>query len=160
MEDVITTAQAAGRIAAVLLGDEMEQRFSLGGYEITARRARAKLEQMLLDAGLVAPPEPPPPASETQGATVGPTRADDRPFALVIASGQDEFVLVGQGVGVDFASDRVVVELDAVEEGRFESGQWVPGRLLNGDERLFLLPPDELGAVRIRLLGIPASPVM
>ena len=68
MEDVITTAQAAGRIAAVLLGDEMEQRFSLGGYEVTASNARANLGQMLLDAGLVAPPEPPPPASETHGA--------------------------------------------------------------------------------------------
>ena len=76
----------------------------------------------------------------------------------MIASGRDEFVLVGQGVGVDFASDRVVVELDVVEEGRFQSGQWVPARLLNGDERLFLLPPDELGAVRIRLLCVPATP--
>ena len=32
------------------------------------------------------------------------------------------------------------------------NGTWHPGRALNGDERLFLIPSDEIGAVRISLL--------
>ena len=49
-------------------------------------------------------------------------------------------------------TDGASVEVDSVEEGRFSAGTWVPGRLLNGDERLFVLPADDLGMVRIRLL--------
>jgi hypothetical protein len=74
----------------------------------------------------------------------------------VIAEAEDQFLLVGQGVGLDFSRGADLVEVDSVEEGRFESGRWVPGRALNGDERLFLLPLDGLGTVRIRLLCIPS----
>jgi hypothetical protein len=158
MEDVVTAAQADGRIEGVLLEDgETEQRFRLGGYDVVARNARALLGQMLLDAGVVEPPPPPPPPSETEGAAVGPTPADGRPFGLVIAEAPDQFLLVGQGIGLDFSSDADVVEVDSVEEGRFESGRWLPGRLLNGDERLFVLPADDVAAVRIRLLRRPTE---
>ena len=157
MEDVITAAQAEGRIAGVLLDDgETEQRFPLGGYDVVARNARALLGQMLLDAGVGEPPPPPPPPSETEGSPHGPSPADARPFGLVIAEAEDQFLLVGQGVGLDFSRGADLVEVDSVEEGRFESGRWVPGRALNGDERLFLLPLDGLGAVRIRLLHLPS----
>jgi hypothetical protein len=158
MEDLVTSAQAEGRIAGVLLDEgETEQRFPLGGYDVVARNARALLGQMLLDAGVGEPPPPPPPPSETEGAHVGPTPADGRPFALVIAEADDQFLLVGQGVGLDFSRGNDLVEVDSVEEGRFESGRWVAGRALNGDERLFLLPADDLGAVRIRLLRLPGT---
>jgi hypothetical protein len=157
MEDVITAAQAEGRIAGVLLDDgESEQRFTLGGYAVVARNSRALLGQMLLDAGVGEPPPPPPAPSETEGSPHGPSPADARPFALVIAEAEDQFLLVGQGVGLDFSRGADLVEVDSVEEGRFESGRWVPGRALNGDERLFLLPLDGLGAVRIRLLPLPS----
>jgi hypothetical protein len=157
MEDVITAAQAEGRIAGVLLDDgESEQRFPLGGYAVVARNSRALLGQMLLDAGVGEPPPPPPAPSETDGSPHGPSPADARPFALVIAEAEDQFLLVGQGVGLDFGRGADLVEVDSVEEGRFESGRWVPGRALNGDERLFLLPLDGLGAVRIRLLPLPS----
>lgn len=155
MEDVVTAAQADGRIAGVLLDEAgSEQRFTLCGYDVVARNARALLGQMLLDAGVGEPPPPPPPPSETEGAAVGPTPADTRPFALVIAESEDQFLLVGQGVGLDFSRNAELVEIDSVEEGRFEAGCWVPGRSLNGDERLFILPFDGLGAVRIRLLSL------
>jgi hypothetical protein len=111
---------------------------------------------MLLDAGVGEPPPPPPPPSETDGSPHGPSPADARPFGIVIAEAEDQFLLVGQGVGLDFHRGADMVEVDAVEEGRFDSGRWVPGRALNGDERLFLLPFDGLGAVRIRLLSIPS----
>jgi hypothetical protein len=74
----------------------------------------------------------------------------------VIAEAEDQFLLVGQGVGLDFSWGADLVEIDSVEEGRFDSGDWVPGRALNGDERLFLLPLDGIGAVRIRLLHLPS----
>ena len=48
-----------------------------------------------------------------------------------------------------------VVEVDHVEEGRFDKGQWAPGRALNGDERLFTLPLGQISAVRVRLLSRP-----
>jgi hypothetical protein len=157
MESVITTAQAEGRIAGVLLDDgETEYPFSLGGYDVVARNSRALLGQMLLDAGVGAPPPPPPPLSETEGSPHGPSPADTRPFGLVIVEADDQFLLVGQGVGLDFSRDGDLVEVDSVEEGRFESGSWVPGRALNGDERLFILPFDDLGAVRIRVLHLPS----
>jgi hypothetical protein len=157
MEDVITAAQAEGRIAGVLLDDgESEQSFALGGYAVVARNSRALLGQMLLDAGVGEPPPPPPAPSETDGSPHGPSPGDARPFALVIAEAEDQFLLVGQGVGLDFSRGADLVEIDSVEEGRLESGRWVPGRALNGDERLFLLPLDGLGAVRIRLLALPS----
>jgi len=158
MEDVITAAQAERRIAGVLLEEgETEFAFPLRGYEIVARNARALLGRMLLDAGVGAPPPPPPPPSETDGSPHGPSLADQRPLGILIAEAEDQFLLVGQGVGLDFSRDGVLVEVDAVEEGRFANGEWVPGRALNGDERLFLLPFDGLGAVRIRLLSIPSG---
>ena len=94
---------------------------------IVARNARALLGQMLLDAGVGEPPPPPPPPSETEGSPHGPTPADARPFGLVIAEAEDQFLLVGQGVGLDFSRGTDLVEVDSVEEGRFESGRWVPG---------------------------------
>ena len=106
MEDVVTAAQAEQRIAGVLLEEgETEFAFSLGGYEVVARDARALLGQMLLDAGVGAPPPPPPPPSETDGSPHGPSPADQRPFGLVIAEGEDQFLLVGQGVGLDFSPE-------------------------------------------------------
>jgi beta-galactosidase GanA len=158
MEDVVTAAQAEGRIAGVLLEDgETEQAFSLGGYDVVARNARALLGQMLLDAGVGEPPPPPPPPRETEGAAVGPSPAVARPFGLVLEEAPDTFLLVGQGVGLDFRRGTDLVEVDSVEEGRFEAGRWVPGRVLNGDERLFILPADDIASVRIRLLTIPST---
>ena len=81
---------------------------------------RALLGQMLLDAGVGEPPPPPPPPSETEGSPHGPSPADARPFGLVIAEAEDQFLLVGQGVGLDFSRGADLVEVDAVEEGRFD----------------------------------------
>jgi Domain of unknown function (DUF5597)/Beta-galactosidase len=158
VEDVVTAAQGEGRIEGILLeDDETEQRFALGGYDVVARNAQALFGQMLLDAGVGKPPDPPPPPSETDSATMGPTPADRRPFGLLIAEAPDQFLLVGQGVSLDFSYGTEVIEVDSVEEGRFEFGRWIPGRVLNGDERLSLLPADDIGTVRIRLLHIPGG---
>jgi hypothetical protein len=51
-----------------------------------------------------------------------------------------------------FAAKDQPVELARVEEGQYVDGRWVAGRILNGDERLSVLPADRLGMVRIKLL--------
>ena len=42
-----------------------------------------------------------------------------------------------------------------MQELRFDAGRWSGGRLLNGDERLHVVPIDDLGAARITLLRTP-----
>ncbi|HEY5842524.1 MAG TPA: DUF5597 domain-containing protein [Mycobacterium sp.] len=153
MQDLIASAQAENRIEGILLDENQPQAtFSLGGYDITAQGSRDLIGSMLLDAGVPVPPPPPPAPSEVAGAGIPPQPADQRPFGLIIEMGPDEFLLVGQGVTVNFSQPSSLVELDQATEGHFEGGTWRPGRVLNGDERLYLVPPDNLGAVQIRLL--------
>jgi beta-galactosidase GanA len=50
-------------------------------------------------------------------------------------TGPDEFIGVGKGFRVSFASrNGEQIGIAAVDEGHYESGQWVAGRRLNGDE--------------------------
>jgi beta-galactosidase GanA len=157
MGPVITSAQADGRIAGILLDHgESETTIGLGGYDIVARDAQALIGRLLLDAGLQAPPPPPAPPSETEGTVVASYPGDSRPFGLLIYEADDTFLLAGQGLTLDFFRPDALVEVDHVEEGRFDRGRWRPGRALNGDERLFTLPPGGIGAVRVRLLTRPA----
>jgi hypothetical protein len=157
MQRIITSAQAEGRIAGILLDDgAAEATVDLGGYDIVARDGQALVGRMLLDAGVQAPPPSPPLPSETDGGAVTARPGDSRPFGLLIQEADDTFLVAGQGLAVDFSRPGSVVEVDHVEEGRFDNGEWVPGRSLNGDERLFTLPPGRIGAVRVRLLARPA----
>jgi hypothetical protein len=157
MQDVITAAQAQDRIAGILLDEDgAEASFTLGDLQVVARGTRHLLSRMLLDAG-VEPPPPATPSSETEGPAALPAPADSRPFAILIAEADHGLLLVGQGVTVDFTHDTDLVEIDQAEEGRYSGGRWIPGRVLNGDERLLLLPADGVGAVRIRLLRIATS---
>ena len=79
---------------------------------MTARGSRDLLGRMLLDAGVQPPPPPPPPPSETDGAAGPPAPRDTRPFGLLLAEGDDTFLLVGQGVTVDFSAPGETVEVD------------------------------------------------
>ncbi|AXB80596.1 glycoside hydrolase (plasmid) [Novosphingobium sp. P6W] len=153
MVPVIAAAQAQNRIGAVLLEDgEVSAQMDLGGYNVVARGSQALFSSMLLDAGLQAPPPPPPLPSETEEGGL-PAPGDARPFALVIAEGDDRFLVVGKGVTFDFEKGKDIVELDHVQEGTFDAaGKWVPGRAINGDERLAILPADRIGIARIRLV--------
>jgi hypothetical protein len=152
----ITAAQAEDRIAGILLDDGApDSSFRLGGLDVTARDSRALLGRMLLDAGVQPPPPPPPPPSETEGSAGPPAPRDTRPFGLLLAEGGDTFLLVGQGVTVDFSAPGETVEVDRVEELLLEDGRWIRGRLLDGDERLHVVPLDDLGVVRITLLRTP-----
>ncbi len=152
MDEVIARAQAEGRIAGVLLEDEKPSVIKLGGYTITVQETMGLLKKMLLDVGLQAPPPPQPLPSETEGPDARPAPGDGRSFGFIIAEGSDTFLIVGKGFTADFAKGSTLAEVDRVEEGHFGTQGWQPGRALNGDERLSIVPTNRIGAVRIRLL--------
>jgi beta-galactosidase GanA len=56
-------------------------------------------------------------------------------FGLIMADGSDQFLGAGKGFRVSFTPQSgKPVGIAAVDEGKFEDGNWVPGRRLNGDE--------------------------
>ena len=77
--------------------------------------------------------------------------------ALLIWLGDEDYLLAGQGVTVTVepADGKGRLGFDRVEDGRYEHGQWLPGRRLNGDQthqgRHVRLPPGEVGVQRFRL---------
>jgi hypothetical protein len=159
MAEVIAKAQAEGRIAGILLEDDKPAEVQLAGYGIRIQATQSVLKRMLLDVGVQPPPPPPPLPSETEGPESRPIPGDSRPFGLVIAEGNDSFLLVGKGFTADFSRGSSLAEVDRVEEGRFGASGWTMTRVLNGDERLSIIPMDRLSVVRIRLLPQPqASP--
>lgn len=61
----------------------------------------------------------------------------DSGYGLILSDGPDQFLGVGKGFRVSFASASAGgprVGIASIDEGRFEDGKWVPGRRLNGDE--------------------------
>ena len=82
--------------------------------------------------------------------------------ALLIWLGGEDYLLAGQGVTVTVEPADGPSRLeggrlgfDRVEEGRYENGQWLPGRRLNGDQthqgRHVRLPPGEVAVQKFRL---------
>jgi hypothetical protein len=145
MRELIATKQAEGKMTAVLLEDDKPVVTHFAGYRLTVRPSTAKVQ---LDAGQTAPDSnmPPPP-----GYVLPPDR---RPHALILATGPDEFVIVGSGVLAHFAADSpgpTITEIGWIEEGRFEKERWVPGRRLNGDEGRPFLRGGELGMIKLKL---------
>jgi hypothetical protein len=55
---------------------------------------------------------------------------------LIIQTGQQEFIIAGRALDVFFISidNSMRVAVDAVDEGTFDAGKWIPERRLNGDE--------------------------
>ncbi|MGO8929468.1 MAG: DUF5597 domain-containing protein [Limisphaerales bacterium] len=57
--------------------------------------------------------------------------------ALFIATGPDEYFVVGNGARATFSSNTLgtpLAGIGTVEEGTFVNGRWVPGRWLAGDD--------------------------
>jgi hypothetical protein len=68
-------------------------------------------------------------------------------YALVICAGPDEYFVAGYDVQVTFTPNTPgpeIAGLARVEAGKFVQGQWVPGRILSGDD--ILLDYDLAGA--------------
>ncbi len=63
--------------------------------------------------------------------------ASNKGYGLVIATGPDEFLVGGSGVGIHFSARTPGprhTRILSVEEGRFQDSRWIPGRRMNGDE--------------------------
>ena len=107
----ILEGQAKGTITGVAIDDpNYVEKVQLGGYNLELRILRRW----------------------GSGPTEGPVAA-----GIVISTGPDEFLAVGKGLMVTFATSTPgpdTVGLAAVEEGTFVDGKWIPGRRLNGDE--------------------------
>lgn len=152
MTELIAAAQAEGRIAPVLLDTGGRRELAFDRVRVVVQDGRDLMRTMLLDAGVQAPPAAAEAASETDRGIPAP--ADTRAFGIVIQEGENEFLVVGQNLAVDFAAPGALVEIDSVEAGRFERGTWRPTKVVNGDERLMIVPMDEVGVARIRLLRL------
>lgn len=154
LETEIAEASLRGSISAVVLepGVDVESR-NIDGIDLTARGARTLFRRMLLDAGVNIPDtELQVPDETLQNAQIA-TPGETRPFAL-IAGTDDGFIVVGREVTLDYFAADARVEIDSVQELLIEDGRVVPGRVLNGDERLMILPTDRVGAARVRLLRL------
>lgn len=145
--------QAAGKVTAILAieGEKDSQSVSLGGYKISLGRGSAQI--------FAQPAAAAKPGAELPGNVSLDSRAmpnDMRRFALVVNTAPDEFLFVGANAEPAFEVDspgppRVAVS--ARDEGRYEKGQWVQGRRLNGDEVFQLgLPSVRIGVLRVQLV--------
>lgn len=155
LEDEITQAQLRGTITAVVIepGVEVETRH-VDGLDITARGALALFQKMLLDAGVHVPATELQVPDETVAGAQVTHHGDTRPFGLIVGTGDDGFLIIGRELMLDFFAADARVEIDSVVELLLDGARVVPGRVLNGDERLMILPTDRVGAARIRLVRL------
>lgn len=135
----ILAAQGTGRmrgfrprVSADSVVDETPQVFTLGGYRFTV--------------GFVDPWTPKDP--QAVAASGG----------LIIQTGEDSFIVAGNGVVVTFADaapDRMAVGVEQIVEGKYVDGVWTPGRWLNGDEshqgRHLRIAPGNFGVQQLKL---------
>ena len=74
---------------------------------------------------------------------------------LVISIGPDEYIFAGTGITITFDSDKSLVGLLSVDEGKYIDRQWRAGRRLNGDQthqgRHVRLVPGKFGIQRVKL---------
>jgi hypothetical protein len=112
---MILEHQGNGTMSAVMMNaDDPVQKVPVGNYtlEVTATRPRG-----------------------ASAATPSPQAA---PAAgLFIATGPDEYFVLGSGLTITFSSHSPgapLAGLGTVEEGTFVNGRWVPGRWLAGDD--------------------------
>ncbi len=105
MSPLILKNQGTGTMRGILLDhSNPEQQFEVGGYKIKANISWS-------------------PDKKTAG-------------ALIIKVGPDEFIAAGKGLDLLFFPEDSTMRIgvDAVDEGVFKNGEWIPLRRLNGDE--------------------------
>lgn len=129
----IARAQAEGAIRGFRIVKGGQSKESLAGYDIAVSGPRSTTGAFGAGTGAEA-------AALASG------------YGLAISSGPDEFLVAGRGISLSFTRPGAKVEIDSAEEGTFTAGKWIPGRTLNGDERFFLFPNDDIRIVRIKLL--------
>lgn len=151
-QDSILAARRVSGVYPILLEPGETSSIAIGRAVYTFSSAVDRLRSILLDAGVRIRSDLGRALEETETGLV-PSFADTRALGVVIDVGDDEILVIGQGIMVDVEGrNGLRVEIDSVEEGRFIDGCWVRGRSLNGDERLEILPLDDIGTTRIRVL--------
>jgi len=108
--------QGTGTMAAVVLGAQQHpQSVSVGNYTLTVDFAHNRRTGAISSA------------------------PDSPSFALIIATGPDEYMIAASGVEIVFSPNTPgppIAGLAQVQSGNFVEGKWVPGRWLNGDDIL------------------------
>jgi hypothetical protein len=102
---LILKNQGIGTMRGILLDPSNQgQQFELGGYKIKADISWS-------------------PDQKTAG-------------AIIIKTGPDEFIAAGKGLDIFFSPEDSTsrIGVNAVDEGVFKDGDWIPLRRLNGDE--------------------------
>lgn len=158
-KQTIAKAQAAGAIRAVLMRDPAaEQTIKYGNLTVEPKDTLAGLKRFVEVAGVDLLIKDMEVTSELEDLPVViESPADTRPTALVIQINDYEFFLIGRGVNLAFSEPGFRIEIDDVEEGRFENDKWIPMRNLNGDERLNFVPLFEVGCAKIRIQKFAAN---
>jgi hypothetical protein len=108
---VILEAQSKGTITSVLLKQDKNpsEEITLGGYKLFAELIRNRRSTEV-------PPEG---------------------YCIIINSAPDEYIVYGNNIQVSFSPNTpgpAIAAIAQLDEGRFENGNWIPGRRLNGDD--------------------------
>jgi hypothetical protein len=79
-------------------------------------------------------------------------------YGMILSSGPDAFLGIGKGFRVKFTPRDAAakrVGIGSIDEGRFENGNWIAGRRLNGDENdqgeYWRFDPRELRTEKVTL---------
>jgi hypothetical protein len=137
---ILEYAGSCNLTAVIVTQEKPQEEIRLGNFTLNLKLAAARRQ---------------PAPAVAQGAS---QPLVDPGFALIISLAGGEFVLAGAGISVTFGSpnpDRPVAGIAYVEEGKFVSGKWVPGRRLNGDENAggtaVSLPRGNPGILKFKL---------
>jgi hypothetical protein len=108
---VILDAQSKGTITSVLLRQEKNpsEEVTLGDYRLLVELVR------------------------TRRSTVVPSEG----YGIIINSAPDEYIVYGNNIQISFSPATpgpAIAAIEQLDEGRFENGNWIPGRRLNGDD--------------------------
>ena len=76
------------------------------------------------------------------------------PAGVIIELAPDEFLIAGMMSTLTFRAkegEKLKVEFLRYEEGKLEQGEWKPGRILNGDEKMMVRLGDMPACYRVKL---------
>lgn len=109
ISSLILEAQSKGTIAGVSLNQEKpSDEINLDGYRLKVELKRSRRQ----------------------------TDTPERGYGLVISTGRDEFLIAGKNIQITFFPDSPgpsMAGIASLYEGKYENGEWIAGRKLNGD---------------------------
>ncbi len=149
----VAESQASGRIRALLMREpDAQQSVRFGDLVIEPKDTLAGLKRFVEVAGVDLLIKDAELQSELEDlAVVIESPGDNRPSGIVIQLSDTEYYFIGKGINLSFSEPGYRVEIDDVEEGRFENEKWIPMRNLNGDERLNIVPLHEIACVKVTI---------